>query len=126
VETPALRVARGQTYTFRVAAGATHPLYLTNSSVGGGAPDGYVGEEVFAGGEAESGTAEAPAEFAWTVPADAPAELYYQCAVHQKLGWRLLTGDVAAPAAAGEAPASGARAAAGAAAAAALAALVCA
>ncbi len=93
VETPALRVARGQTYTLRVAGGATHPLYITNSSIGGGAPDLYAGEQVFAGGEAEAGTAEAPAEFAWTVPADAPAELYYQCAVHQKLGWKLLVGD---------------------------------
>jgi hypothetical protein len=90
---------------------------------------------VFAGGEAEAGTAEAPAEFSWTVPADAPAELYYQCAVHQKLGWKLLVGDAAAPAgdvaapagAGGEAAASGVRAAAAsAAAAAALAALVCA
>jgi hypothetical protein len=83
---------------------------------------------VFAGGEAEAGTAEAPAEFSWKVPADAPAELYYQCAVHQKLGWKLLVGDAATPASAGgEAAASGARAAAaGAAAAAALAVLVCA
>ena len=38
-----------------VAAGATHPLYLTSSEVGGGSYSGFANETVYAGGDESLG-----------------------------------------------------------------------
>lgn len=50
-ESPVLNVVRGTTYTFTVKAGPAHPLYLTDSLIGGGSYGGFKGETIYAGGE---------------------------------------------------------------------------
>ena len=51
-----LKVKRGTTYAFKVAAGSTHPLYLTSSEVGGGSYNDFANETVYAGGDDSLGT----------------------------------------------------------------------
>jgi hypothetical protein len=67
-------------------AGPTHPVYITESIVGG---KNSSDETVYAGGEAFHGTTTSPSTFYWAPPATAPKELFYQCYVHQKLGWKI-------------------------------------
>lgn len=42
-----------------------------------------------------TGTPEQPFLLSWTPDASVPDLLYYQCAVHQKLGWEIRVVDVA-------------------------------
>ena len=86
VESPVLQVERGRTYTFSVAAGPEHPLYITDSILGGGMVEG---ELVVAGGSFAHGDETAPFVLEWTPDASTPDLLYYQCWAHQKLGWRV-------------------------------------
>lgn len=88
-ESPILEVKRGATYTFVVQAGPTHPLYLTSSIVGAGLLNGFEGEIVYAGGEEASGTLDKPFTFTWAPDDSVPEVLYYQCALHQKIGWEI-------------------------------------
>lgn len=92
-ESPVLKVVRGNTYTFKVMAGPNHPLYLTSSIVGGGSYSSYAGEAVYGGGEDAHGTPEEPYVLTWTPDASTPDLLYYQCTVHQKLGWQVQVAD---------------------------------
>lgn len=71
-------------------AGASHPLYLTSSPVGGAANGS---EAVFAGGAEAHGTAAKPYMLKWTPGSGTPDVLYYQCFDHQKLGWRVIVSD---------------------------------
>lgn len=94
-ESPVLEVVRGTTYTFRVLAGEQHPLYLTSSIVGGGSYGNFTGETIYAGGLDAHGTPEQPFLLVWTPDASTPGLLYYQCTVHQKLGWEVRVVDAA-------------------------------
>jgi hypothetical protein len=88
-ESPVLVVERWVEYTFVVAAGPTHPLYITTSVIGGGALDDYANQTVFAGGDADAGAPGDAAVVRWTPDAATPDVVYYQCAVHQKIGWKI-------------------------------------
>lgn len=88
-ESPVLVARRGTTYTFTIAAGPTHPVYITSSVIGGGSLVRYKGEKVFAGSSKAFGTPQSPKTFTWTPDASTPGNVYYQCTVHQKLGWQI-------------------------------------
>ena len=88
-ESPVLVVQRNATYTFVAEAGETQPIYITSSIVGGGSLVGYTGERVFAGNDTTFGTPQKPKKFSWTPNEKTPDLVYYQCAVHQKLGWEI-------------------------------------
>lgn len=98
-ESPVLVVERGKTYTFNVAAGPTHPVYITSSIIGGGLLVDYAGETIFAGNDTTFGSPDDPVTFQWKPKADTPDLVYYQCAVHQKLGWQIEVVDKGAAAA---------------------------
>lgn len=89
-ETPEIVVVRGQTYTFVVAASENHPFYIVDNDQGGQV---NATERVFAGNTTTFGTRANPATLRWTVPMDAPSVVYYQCATHIKLGWRIYVVD---------------------------------
>lgn len=55
LESPAVYVRRGTEYTLEAAGGPTHPVYITDSIIGGGSLDNYVGERVFAGNDTTYG-----------------------------------------------------------------------
>ena len=99
-ESPVLVVRRGETYTFQIEAGPSHPIYVTDSIVGGGLLVDYESETIFAGGDDISGTAAKPGFFKWTPDAKTPDLVYYQCTVHQKLGWEIRVQDAGTAAAA--------------------------
>ncbi|KAK9837455.1 hypothetical protein WJX81_003838 [Elliptochloris bilobata] len=82
-ETPVVRVVRGRTYHFTVMAGETHPLYITDTIIGGGDDT----DVIFAGGENNFGTQLMPSNFTWTPNATTPDMVFYQCLMHKKLGW---------------------------------------
>jgi len=88
-ESPVLYVQRGKPYTFQVEAGPTHPLYLTSSIIGAGLLTDFADEEVYGGGGDAAGTKDSPYSFVWTPDESTPDLLYYQCALHQKLGWEI-------------------------------------
>mmetsp|Transcript_8361 Transcript_8361/g.26693 ORF Transcript_8361/g.26693 Transcript_8361/m.26693 type:complete len:703 (-) Transcript_8361:14-2122(-) len=90
METPELVVRRGATYTFTVAATKEHPFYVTDSVVGGAVDDF---ETVYAGGPAAFGTEATPTTVTWTVDAETPDLVFYQCVTHQRLGWRIYVRD---------------------------------
>ncbi len=115
-ETPVVVVRRGTTYTFNVEAGPTHPVYITSSIIGGGLLVDYKDETVFAGNDTTSGAPGKATSFTWTPDEKTPGLVYYQCAVHQKLGWEIkvvdagvasTTGPSAAPVPAAPVPADG-------------------
>jgi hypothetical protein len=85
-ESPVLLLERGVEYTFLIQAGASHPFYLTDDINGG---QSNPQEIVFAGGEDAHGTPEAPHELRFTPTAAHPDVFYYQCWIHQRLGWEI-------------------------------------
>lgn len=89
VPLPVLNVVRGKPYTFKVMAGPTHPLYFTSSSVGAGILTDYANEIVYGGNDTTFGTEEEPYFLTWTPDSTTPDTLYYQCDIHQKLGWQI-------------------------------------
>jgi len=88
VALPVINMVRGQTYTFSIQAGPTHPLYFTTSPFGAGELSDFENEVVYAGGIESFGTEAEPYVLAVTPDDTWPDLLYYQCAVHQKLGWQ--------------------------------------
>jgi hypothetical protein len=72
VANPPLTVVRGQTYTFDVNA-TNHPFYI-KSVQSNGTGNAY-NNGVSVNG-VQSGT------ITWTVPSDAPSQLFYDCAIH--------------------------------------------
>ena len=82
VQGATLTLQRGQTYTFRmVNVSGVHPFYLTANAAGGGSAAYTTGVT----GAPASGTA----TVTFAVPASAPNELWYQCANHAFMGFRL-------------------------------------
>jgi hypothetical protein len=72
---PTLTLVRGNTYTFDVNA-PDHPFYIKTAPVNG---SGSTWDEGVSNNGLEGGT------LTFTVPADAPATLYYQCGVHSAM-----------------------------------------
>ena len=89
VSLPVINMVRGQTYTFSIQSGPTHPLYFTTSPFGAGELSDFENEVVYAGGMDSFGTDAAPYELTVTPDDTWPDQLYYQCTVHQKLGWQV-------------------------------------
>ncbi|EGD82815.1 hypothetical protein PTSG_03465 [Salpingoeca rosetta] len=87
MESPLLRVFRGVEYTFTIKATSQHPLYITNDIIGGRANADM--ETVYAGSADAWGTGDSPYVLKWTPDDNTPDTVYYQCWIHQKLGWRI-------------------------------------
>ena len=77
-----LTLQRGQTYTFQMSGvPGLHPFYISTDAAGSGLgtySDGVTGTP---------GTGNAAVTF--TVPANAPDLLWYQCLFHDFMGWRM-------------------------------------
>jgi hypothetical protein len=83
-------IYRGGTYTFNVNA-AGHPFYLTTDNGSNFASGTYFGEYTngVTGSRTESGTV------TFTVPANAPDTLYYQCGIHSPMRGQITVKDLA-------------------------------
>ena len=81
---------RGGTYTFNITAPG-HPFYLTTDNGSNYASGTYFGEYTngVTGSRADSGT------ITFTVPADAPDTLYYQCGNHSPMRGQITVKDLA-------------------------------
>jgi hypothetical protein len=75
VNNPPLTVYRGVTYTFNITA-VGHPFYIKTAQVIG------TGSQ-YTNGVTGNGTEEGT--ITWTVPANAPNSLFYQCGVHSAM-----------------------------------------
>lgn len=88
VNDPTIYLTRGQTYIFENNSGG-HPFYIKTSTANGGTNDAYNTGVTNNGGG--NGT-----EIKFTVPHDAPDNLYYQCSSHSSMaGTIFITGAVA-------------------------------
>lgn len=80
VGNPTLYVMRGQKYTFRKDVGA-HPFQLQTTP--------GIGQSAYVDGV--NGTVPLPiGDLEWTVPMDAPSNLYYQCTVHSAMQGQII------------------------------------
>jgi hypothetical protein len=85
-------IYRGGTYTFNLDSSITgHPFYLTTDDGTNFAANTYVGEYTtgVTGSRNDSGSV------VFTVPADAPDTLYYQCGVHSSMRGEITVKDLA-------------------------------
>ncbi len=76
-----LTLTRGVTYTFRINA-PLHPFYLTADPAGGPSDKGEYAVGV-TGSKTQKGV------FTFTPGASTPSLLYYQCAAHPYMGWKI-------------------------------------
>jgi hypothetical protein len=83
LECPALSLERGRTYFFRmVNVPALHPFYISTNEVG-------AGSGLYTNGVTPPTGVSGNLVLTFAVPAAAPDQLYYQCAHHERMGWRL-------------------------------------
>jgi FlgD Ig-like domain len=76
VDNPTLTLNQGSTYTFNVNASG-HPFWIKTVRVTGSG-------SAYGNGVTNNGVQ--VGTLTWTVPADAPATLFYQCGVHTSMG----------------------------------------
>jgi hypothetical protein len=76
-----LTLVRGTTYTFGIDTPG-HPFYLTTDPVGGAGAPGEITAGV-TGSLVDVGT------LTFTPGASTPNLIYYQCGVHQYMGWKI-------------------------------------
>ncbi len=82
-EAPELTLVRGETYVFKMNnVPGFHPFYISTSVVGGGPNAWTLGVTPATGASANQ-------TLTFVVPKSAPAQLYYQCKNHQRMGWKL-------------------------------------
>ena len=86
VQSPTLVVRRGQTYIFNLNT-AGHPFYLQTAT-----GSGYQSNNVYTDGF--DGNGETTGTHTWTVPLDAPNELFYQCQLHAGMNGRIIISDL--------------------------------
>lgn len=77
-----LSLTRGTTYSFSINAPG-HPFYLTTSAVGGGSGLSQEWKEGVTGSLAEVG------QMTFTPNQNTPSLLYYQCSLHDYMGWKI-------------------------------------
>jgi hypothetical protein len=83
VESPAITLTRGQTYTFSMVNGSPiHPFYLCLDAEGAGSPE-------WTDGVSPTGGVSGNQVLTFAVPAAAPDTLYYGCEFHFNMGWRI-------------------------------------
>ncbi|MEO2040333.1 MAG: hypothetical protein ABGW79_00590, partial [Pirellulales bacterium] len=85
-QNPTLTLYRGVTYALNLNVPG-HPFYLqtTNGS-------GYQSQHVYSNGF--DGNGETTGTHTWTVPLDAPDELFYQCEIHAAMNGRIVISDL--------------------------------
>ena len=83
---PTLIVRRGQTYNFKLEV-ANHPFFL-QTKIG----SGYQSQNVYSNGF--DGNGQTAGSYTWTVPLDAPNELFYQCEFHAGMNGRIIISDL--------------------------------
>ena len=89
VNNPTLTLTKGQTYTFAVNAGSSHPFSIATAR-------GAQPVTEYSTGVSNNGSAAGIVTF--TVPSSAPATLFYQCGFHDVMGGTLkIVAAVAAP-----------------------------
>jgi hypothetical protein len=74
VADPTITLVRGQTYTFDIV-GSGHPFYI-KTALSAGTSDAY------SDGVTNNGSSSGDTDITFTVAADAPDTLYYQCSAH--------------------------------------------
>jgi len=72
---PKIELRRGDTYVFDVTTSASHPFWI-NTQAGTGTAFAYTSPSLSANGVS------APSTITFTVPADAPDQLFYNCEFH--------------------------------------------
>ncbi|MEO1992384.1 MAG: hypothetical protein ABGW78_10665, partial [Pirellulales bacterium] len=83
---PTLIVRRGQTYAFNIIT-AGHPFYLQTTT-----GSGYQSQNVYLNGF--DGNGETTGTHTWTVPLDAPNELFYQCEYHAGMNGKIIVSEL--------------------------------
>ncbi len=85
VESPALDLERGTTYTFEMdGTPSFHPFFLTGSVLGGPTSTEWTS------GVSPTGGVSGTQILTFIVPEAAPDTLYYQCHSHERMGWKLI------------------------------------
>lgn len=89
VETPGLFLHKGATYTFNQvdSSNAAHQIYLSETPNGHhSVSNGIVADYEYTNGVTYNGTAGTDGQLVFSVPADAPDNLYYVCVNHSGMG----------------------------------------
>ena len=86
LQNPTLSVERGKTYIFNLNVEG-HPFYLQTTT-----GSGYQSNNVYTDGF--DGNGQVAGSYVWTVPLDAPNELFYQCQLHAGMNGRIIISDL--------------------------------